>query len=318
MQNLPHVGWNVHWVILEEMARQKMGYPSQVGVIHPVMFSFFTGLSPEGFNVLKLMHKKIVGFEVADSDKVSKIAINLVNKVDLLMVPSETAKAAFVNSELKRPIEVVRHGVSELFDVPKSPLPTIPRDGINILYFEVHSTWRKGGDVVEKAMSRILNEYKNVRLILRGGVDNRLCRLPRTTCIQMLSDSDLVRLYDSCDILLCPSRGGAFELNVLEGLARGLVCITSSYPSIREYAEPYGTHFIRDKGQVVVLPANPVHVGKGSDPDPDHAYELLKHVINHLPELKKRAEELAPEVRRKYSWRNSARQMADALGRVVS
>lgn len=312
MENLPHAGWNVRWVVLEDGVREKKGYPSPIGVIHPLLYWGVPGWSSAaGRRHYRQAHKTVVGFEVADSDAIGRSAISLVNKVDLLMVPSETAKKAFVNSGLETRIEVVQHGVSELYNAPKNPLPKIPRDGVKVLYFQVHSRWRKGGDVVQKVMSRILEERKDVKFLVRSG-DKGLCTLPQTIPFpHWVSDGDLVRLYDCCDILLSPSRGGAFELNVLEAMARGLVVVASSYPSIKEYAE--GALFIKDKGQVRSLPGNSIHVGKGSDPDPDHAYELMNYAIDNLDELKRKAEGLAPKLRERYNWRNTANRIAECL-----
>ncbi|MBA7696948.1 hypothetical protein ES703_105605 [subsurface metagenome] len=317
MQNLPHAGWNVHWVPLNVTTNRRMGYPSQIGIIHPLLYWGIPGwASAVGRQHYRQAHKKIAGFEVADSDAIGKGAISLVNKVDLLMVPGETAKAAFVNSGAEIPVEVVQHGLSDVYSAPKNSFSSIPKDGVKILYFQLHSRWRKGGDVVEKVMSRILKERKDVKLVLRLGANKELAKLPQTICVNWLSERDLVHLYDSCDILFAPSRGGACELNVLEALARGLVVETSSYASIKEYAE--GALFIKDKGRVRVLPGNSIHIGKGSDPDPDHAYELMNYAIDNLAELKKRAEALAPKFREKYSWKNTAKCMAEVLGRLAA
>ncbi|MBA7489851.1 hypothetical protein ES702_00385 [subsurface metagenome] len=317
MQNLPHAGWNVRWVLLKVTTDRKMGYPSQIGIIHPLLYWGIPGwASATGRQHYRMAHEKIAGFEVADSDAIGAGAISLVNKVDLLMVPSETAKAAFVNSGAEIPVEVVPHGLSDVYSSPKNSFSSIPEDGVKILYFQLHSRWRKGGDVVEKVMARILKERKDVKLVLRLGANKELAKLPQTICLNWLSERDLVHLYDSCDILFAPSRGGACELNVLESLARGLVVVTSSYPSIKEYAE--GALFIKDKGQVRVLPGNSIHVGNGSDPDPDHTYELMNYAIDNLVELKKKAEVLAPKFREKYSWKNTAERMAEVLGRLAA
>ncbi|GAI94791.1 unnamed protein product, partial [marine sediment metagenome] len=201
------------------------------------------------------------------------------------------------------------------YNALKKRLSQVPEEGIKILYFELHSPWRKGGDIVEKVMRKVLNERTNVRLVIRAGRTNRLNKLPRTTCFPgWISDEDIVRLYDSCDILFAPSRGGAFELNVLEALARGLVVVTSNCPSIIEYATE--ALIIKAKGQVPVLKRNPIHTGFGPDPDPEHAYELVNYAIDNLEELKKKAEDLAPEIRQKYTWRKSAEKIANILGKL--
>ena len=164
-------------------------------------------------------------------------------------------------------------------------------------------------------MSRLLRERRDVHFILKTTGYNDLCKLPNTTWItEWLSDSDLVRLYDSCDILLAPSRGGGFEINVLEGLARGLVVITSDWDAIQEYAGPYALTVKSTGDKVKPLPGNPIHIGYGANPDPNHLYEVLTYAIEDLDSLKRKAEKNAPAIREKYSWRNTARRIVECLG----
>lgn len=314
MQNLPDAGWNVNWVDLARMAKSQVGYSASVGILHPVLYwGIIKWQTVRGWKHLRKIHRKVLGFEVADSDAISETALSTINELDLLMVPSEAAKNAFVTSGAKIPVEVVQHGVSPNYNAPKQRLSIVP-DGVNILFFELHSRWRKGSNIVWKVMKRILNERTNVNFMVRARRGNMLFKLPRTKHIRWLSEPDLVRLYDSCDILLAPSRGGSFELNPLEALARGLILIASECPAIQEYAK--GALYIKSKGQVQPLPSNPIHIGKGPDPDPEHAYELVNYAIDNWEMLKKKAEQMALEVRQKYTWRKSAEKIADILGRL--
>jgi len=130
---------------------------------------------------------------------------------------------------------------------------------------------------------------------------------------QWLSEPDLVRLYDSCDILLSPSRGGGFELNVLEGMARGLVPIVSDWGAIQEYAGPHSLTIRNTGKRVRPLPKNLIHCGYGADPDPEHFYELIKYALENLGDLKARAEEVAPKIREKYSWKKTAQEIVKCL-----
>jgi len=314
MENLPRVGWNVNWVDLGRMAESQVGYSAGVGILHPVLYwGIIKWQTVQGWKHLRQVHNKLLGFEVADSDAISETAMSTINELDLLMVPSEAAKNAFVSSGAKIPVEVVQHGVSPNYNVPKQRLSVVP-DGVNILFFELHSRWRKGTNIVWKVMKRILNERTNVNFMVRTRRGNALLKLPRTKHIRWLSEPDLVRLYDSCDILLAPSRGGAFELNPLEALARGLIVVSSECPAIKEYAKE--ALYIKSKGQVQPLPTNPIHIGKGPDPDPEHAYELVNYAIDNLEMLKKKAEQEALKIRQKYTWRKAAMKIADILGRL--
>lgn len=324
MTHLPYCGWNVRWVTQGTMIKWRMGFPAPIGVLHPTLYPWFIGRgSPDHLNILKQNHKKVVGFDVADTDAISKEAISFADNIDLLMVPSKCSKEAYISSGLNTNIEVVPHGLTEIFSEPKTSfhnrydVPQIPQDSVNILFFELHSPLRKGSDVVLKAMTKILAERKNVNFVVRTTRNAKLCNLPKTISFtEHISDGDLLRLYDSCDILLVPSRGGGFELNVLEGLARGLIVITSDWPAIQEYAKRH-VLTIRSTGKVKMLPGNLVHIGYGVDPDPTHCYELINHALDNLAHLKKRSEKNAPQIRKRYTWRKVAELTAKCIQKVL-
>ncbi|GAG47823.1 unnamed protein product, partial [marine sediment metagenome] len=200
---------------------------------------------------LKRHHRRLGGFDVADSDRISPYAVECANQMDLIMVPSKASKKAYLDSGVKCKVEVVPHGVSELYsrvNAKLTKLPTysarpgtpIPSEGLNILFFFLHSATRKGADIVLKTMRRILVDKPNVNFVLKSGYRSELYNLPRTTYVaDWLAEIDLVKLFNACHILIAPTRGGGFELNVLEGISRGLVAVTSDLPAIQEFAKPY-------------------------------------------------------------------------------
>lgn len=311
-QELPKYGYNVHRFTLEDLDYGNLTN-DPIGVLHPLFFFAHYGLPLIRFNTFLNSHKKLAGFDLADTDKISPRMADLANKVDLIMVPSEFSQRVYIESGVTKPVEVVPHGLSSLFDSPKQTSESSD-DNVNVLFFFLHSTLRKGADIVYTVMKRILKERKNVHLIVKGGDDPQLgfTHLPRTTIIRnWMQEDELIRLYDSCQILLAPSRGGGFELNVLEALARGLVTITSTWPAITEYAD--GALFIRSRGKANCLPDNPVHIGYGVDPDPEHAYELINYALDNLDYLKKKAEKKAPEFREKYTWAKVAEKISVLL-----
>ena len=317
MRYLPRMGCNIHYVVLEHLIKQA-AIPTALrdkqdhwALLHPVFSAFEK--TRESFENVRLGHTRLGGFDVADSDRLSEYAVDIANRLDLLMVPTHHSKEIYQRSGVKTRVEAVPHGINEtLYSEPKGYLPAIPRDGIKILFFVWHSELRKGADVVRSAIDKILEEYNNVYLIIK--TTTQLLRHPRTIRIKhWLAEPDLIRLYDSCDILLSPSRGGGFELNVLEGMARGIVPIVSDWGAIQEYA---GAHSltIRNTGKKVQpLPKNTIHCGYGADPDPEHCYELIKYAIENLVDLKAKAEEAAPKIREEYSWKKTAQAIVKCL-----
>ncbi len=166
-------------------------------------------------------------------------------------------------------------------------------------------------EYVQSVMARLFRERSDIRLIVKGG--DPVVQNQRTTTVPgWLREGDLVHLYDACDILFAPSRGGGFELNILEAMARGLPVATSDWPTIQEYTEGHAVT-INSRGMVKPLPNDPIHIGYGVDPDPEDAYLKLEYMIENLEELKKKAMTYAPLVRSKYSWSNSAKRIVQCL-----
>lgn len=329
---LPKVGLNIYNRTTNDLIWGSQSEKSDWGILHPIFYEFqrFQKYKNMGgsatIEALKKYHRNVGGFDVADSDRISQFAVDIANGLDLIMVPSECSKKAYLESGVKSRVEVVPHGLSELYNAPSNPFKKIPCDGviekeipeedITVLFFMLHSAYRKGADVVYKAMSKILGDRSDVHLIVKSVGMNQLCTLPRSMCVSSwLSETDLIRLYDSADILLSPSRGGGFELNALEGLARGLIAVTSDWPAIREYADPYVLTVKNTGKKVQPLHNNPIHIGHGTDPDPKYFYRTLDYAIKNLDYLKEKAEERAPEIRKKYSWIKIAKIIRKHLGR---
>lgn len=330
LEYLPKVGVSIHMRTTDDLIWGSQQEKSHWGILHPIFYEFqrfqrFRNMGGKAsIATLKQTHNKVGGFDVADSDRISPFAVDIANKMDLIMVPSECSKKAYLESGVKSRVEVVPHGVSELYNAPPNPFTKIPchggiekkipKEAIKILFFLLHSPYRKGEDIVHKAMSRILKERQNISFIVKSSGLNRLSTLPRTMCISSwLSEKDIIRLYDTADILLSPSRGGGYEHNICESLARGLIAITSDWPAILEHAEPYALVAKSTGKKVKPLHNNPIHTGYGTDPDPDHFYETLEYAIKNLEYLKEKAVEHAPEIRKKYSWMNIARRIAECL-----
>ena len=311
---LPSFGWNIHLGSLDSLIHHNITASNdEWGLIHPTFYVFQA--NRKAIYHLGLTHTYIGGFDLADTTRLSKFAVRMANKMDLLFVPSKYSKKAYIRSGVKTRVEVVPHGVDEkLYSQPKTPLTLFPEDKTKILFFYLHSELRKGADVVRTVMKKLMKERNDLHLVVKSTQQNVLGDLPNTSYITgWISDEDIVHLYDSCDILLAPSRGGGFELNVLEALARGLVVITSEWGAIQEYAKPYVLTIKSTHRRIHPLPNNPIHVGYGVDPDPDSCYNLLTYAIENLDTLKKKAKRNAPRIRKKFSWSNAVRRISECL-----
>ena len=182
-------------------------------LLHPFLYPFASAgsFSQNSRNFAKLlgMKNKIGGFDVADSDRISNFAVNLVNKIDLMIVPSGFARDAYVSSGVNTPVEILPHGIPDEF-FREGPISTNNSDitklrkakesgGILILFFLIHSEHRKGADIVRNVMKRIQKKFGNVYLVVKGPNCSYFSGVKTIHITSWVSNDDLVALYDTCD-----------------------------------------------------------------------------------------------------------------------
>jgi glycosyltransferase involved in cell wall biosynthesis len=123
-----------------------------------------------------------------------------------------------------------------------------------------------------------------------------------------LSDYDKMVLYDLADVTLNFSRGGGFELNCLESLARGTPCIGSNWGSWTDYLPPFLR--VRRGLEVEVLPNNIFHVGKGYTVDVEDAVSKVSEVLDNYEEYRAKTLEWREKVlKNKFRWDIVAREL---------
>lgn len=305
-------------------------------LLHPFLYPFATAYklneTIKTFGSLLGMKNKIGGFDVSDSDKISSIAVLMINKLNLIMVPSSWCRDAFIGSGVRSEIvQVLPHGISNEFisvglgegldtgNGEINMLRELKKGGnILVLFFCVHSEWRKGADLVAEVMRRIQRKggiMSKVLLVVKSECD--LGReYPGVRAVKVggwLDGNDLRRLYDTCDILISPSRGGGFELNALEGASRGLVTLVTGggcFTDLMQYYIP-----IEVGKNVQPLPGNPVHIGFGPEVDLGDFERKLEDAIVRLDELRGVFRDRSKEIRERYTWKNTALKLEEYLKR---
>ena len=294
--------------------------------IHPICYPF---MKTEGNSELratkfidtaKRKHYKLVGFDVADSNLFSKIACRLMSKYDLVVFPSSFAKDVYVKSCERYDIDATRaivipHGISEEFSKPVSITDPYfkmlhdlkqSRDLVYVLFNLWHSAFRKGADLFVEAMKIVQAKRPNVIILLKtGGAEDEytkeIKKLRHIHVSGMLPIDKYVQLYDVADIVVLTSRGGGFEHNALEGIARAKPTIVPKAGCFLDYIEYTISVEITD-AKPVVLPNNPILIGTGWEVDVKELANTIIEVIDHYNEYKQRFIEYAKIVRRKYSW----------------
>jgi len=186
------------------------------------------------------------------------------------------------------------------------------RSEIKILTFMLHSPYRKGRDVMIRALERLGGRWLLVVKTFPPPHDRavweefRRRRIPVYPVAAWLSEEEVIRLYDVCDVYLAPFRGGSFELNPLEAMARGLPTVVTAWGPALEYANIHNAYLIRSRGLVKVFPENPrYHVGLGADPDPDDCLRKLQYILDNLGYCKKQAQHYRGSICSYFNWDRS-------------
>ncbi len=268
------------------------------------------------FHKLLKVKNKIGGLEVADFDRISLLAVSMINKLDLMIVPSNFAKNSFINSGVNIPVEILPYGIPDEFlnndnnTESHTENPEIinlrkikDKGNILILYFFAHSGYRKGADLVKDVIDRINTKFNNVYLVVKGPIIITFSNIRVIQINSWLNNNDLKCLYDVCDICISPSRGGGFELNALEAISRGVPTITTNGGCFLDYIDYVIPININEKTTQPIL-ENKVHVGFGCEADINDFETKLTDTINNLEEYKRKFKGSLKEIREKYSWKS--------------
>jgi glycosyltransferase involved in cell wall biosynthesis len=208
-------------------------------------------------------------------------------------VPTEWGRDVLVHSGLARQrVRVVPYGVDTNRFVPGAE----PPDRSKPFRFLCVGKWerRKGQEELVRAFCRAFDPATPVELYLhchnpyRPGLD--LESLVRSLVAEEgggppihlgapRSDDQLVRLYQSADAFVLPTRGEGWGLPILEAMACGLPVLVTDHPAVRTFANPPHAHLIRARSVPVDDPMyfDPdLDWGEWLEPDPDHLVDLLR------------------------------------------
>jgi len=311
-----------------------------VVVTHPIFYPF-THRNPLRFcerlgqlEKLREIAPVLVGFEVADSDRIADYCAEIINQFyDAFIVPSKFSCKVFYESGVRKPCYVIPHGIhpdllradpdkAELNNFDLRRVYELKRDyGKRIvLFFLWHSGWRKGADIVANAMNVVQEKRNDVILVIKcvNPVEPYLKYFRSVKHVLVrgwLSWNELALLYKLADVCVCPSRGGGFELNALEAIAMGVPTIAHPYGCFADYSR----FLITAKATYgcKVIPDNHIHVGKGWSVDAKDLAEKIIDVINNIDEYKAKCEKYAEEVRKLYDWNRIGELLIDVFKKFV-
>jgi glycosyltransferase involved in cell wall biosynthesis len=280
-------------------------------------------------------YNQLIAVDVCDSDRMSDYAVGLLNEADRVVVPSSYCVEVYRQSGVKKPVYRVPHGVDPEWYATPNVWDIVPTKLINpsllevylyklrrnkrlLLFWLWHSSTRKGWPEVRELYSRLVRERRDVVLLLKTVYPDmpefqEVMHLGAIQVYGWLSDYEKRALYDLADVTLMFSRGGSFEVNALESLARGVPVVTSNRGPWTEYVPPYLQ--VKAGERVRVFEDNVIHVGYGYKIDVEDALNKIHNILENYDDYKARVEEWRSKVlSSEYRWDVVAKRLVEVVG----
>lgn len=297
--------------------------------VHPVCYPLLN--NTHQVELARQKDYRLVGFDVADSDELSEKACELLSRFDVICMPSQFCINVYRWSCRKWGIEATRtllvpHGVDSYFltdrritspDFRKLLEIKQNRNWQFVLFQLAHSGFRKGADLFTKAMKIVQAERPNAIVLLKTteNVDpyvSMVRSLKHVMIRETLPIDRYVQMFDIADVNVLTTRGGGFEHNALEGVARGVPTIVPHAHCFVEQSEYLITVPVTDE-RPVVLPSNHIHVGRGWEVDVEKLAGRIIDVLDNIDEYRAKFEEHKRLIHKKYNWHRIVRNMLIAL-----
>jgi glycosyltransferase involved in cell wall biosynthesis len=278
---------------------------------------------PQYIDDFKNQFNQLIAVDVCDSDRMSNFAVDLLNYADKVVVPSSFCVEVYRGSGVKKPVFRVPHGVDpDWYSTPNvwdaSPVKKINPVLIDLYLYKIrknkrfllfwlwHSDARKGWFEARELYSKLARERSDVVLMLKTVYQNspafqEVMHLGAVQVYGWLNDYEKMALYDLADVTLMFSRGGGFEQNCLESLARGAPCVAGYWGSWRDYLPPFLG--VKTGEKVKVFEGNAIHVGYGYKVDVDDALSKIHDILDNYDDYRARVEEWRKKVLiNEYRW----------------
>lgn len=274
----------------------------RIGVVETTPYDFY--LNTSKFRIANTM---------IESSRMGKTWVNQCNAMDLIVVPNEFQKNAFIQSGVVCPIKIVRHGTwTEMFpyyERPERPVFTFGTVG--------YLNERKGVFDLIRAFSSEFALNEPVRLILKSsnqdfGYYSRFSDPRITTDISHLSPQDLNKVYQSFDCFVFPSRAEGVGQPPREAMSTGLPTIVTKYSGLEEIADlgyPLTDLTLKEGMNPQIIE----QTGDWAYPDIQELMYQMRWVYEHQAEARQKGKESSRIIKEEHSWEKAATDMKTLL-----
>jgi GT2 family glycosyltransferase len=252
------------------------------------------------------------------------------NSMDEIWVPSQFNVETFRASGVRVPIHVMPLGVD--IDYLHPGIRSFPpsRRFTFLSIFE----WgeRKAPEILLRAFAEEFKPSDDVLLLLSVfnadptiDVEVEIAKLglPRSAPIAVMvnpefADYEMGALYRSADCFVLPTRGEGFGMPVLEAMACGLPAIATNWSGPADFLHDDVGYPLNVRTMIPAVARCPYYEGfEWADPDIDHLRFLMRHVVDHPEEARRKGAAAAAEVAATRTWTVAAHRVHDRLRQLI-
>lgn len=280
---------------------------------------------------------KNIHWAIFESTRLDQKLVDWLGTADLVFVPSSWGKSVLIDHGIVADkIEVVPEGVDPAkFHPLLRHSYTSHHDKIYRVLVVGKFEERKGFPELLEGFAKAFGNHESVKLLLKSdslwlkqigndAYEQNLADLRSEVANAgianvsfvngELTDSDLVHLYNACDLLLFPSRAEGWGLPLIEAVAAGLPVATTFYSGHTEFLAP-----VKDKvgilqHSMVPMGQNGIN-GEWACADADTIAAQLVAMRENQAKYEASALEASTYIRRHFSWQAAAETCIDLLRR---
>ncbi len=259
----------------------------------------------------------IVPFETT---KVPATWVPRINAFDLLIVPCEQNKQAFIDSGVVIPIEVVPWGYE-----PGLFKPVVRQERTLFTFGTMGAlSIRKGTDVLIDAFREAFPWQDDVRLICKTSYNQYPFMVKdKRIVVQMtpVSHEELMRdFFQEVDCFVFPTRGEGCGMPPMEAMATGLPVIVTKWSGPLEYmTEDCGWFLDYTMEHAKDFEKNIYHedCGDWACPSKDHLVQLMRYAYEHKDECKAKGEYAAKYMAENWTWAERIKRFKEVLEKYL-